>query len=254
MMGDGSDQNPPQPSHVHIYVDDVDKTYKRALAMAASSIQAPAVHGGEDKDRRAGVKYAGISFWMGTSPASASGVPPGHSIVSPYFLVTDGDDFIKFLQQVFEDGKLLMAVKTDDGRLRHAEFQVCLIVSPGHTAMFFFSLTASSAFLFAYQVDDSTLMLGESKEPDVCHFHAYVPNALETHAKALKAGAKNVKEPAQGMGDDTDIRGSVTYKGIEFSMGTTEAAMKALNINYKRSAAESHNNKDEEQPAKKPVQ
>ena len=41
MLADGGDGWPPIPSYVHIYVRDVDETYKRALSAGATSIQEP---------------------------------------------------------------------------------------------------------------------------------------------------------------------------------------------------------------------
>ena len=41
MIADGVDGSPPVPSHVHVYVRDVDATYKRALEAGATSVQEP---------------------------------------------------------------------------------------------------------------------------------------------------------------------------------------------------------------------
>jgi PhnB protein len=49
------------PSHVHIYVSDVDATYKRAIAAGAISIQEPIKK--DDEDKRGGVKDAGGTTW-----------------------------------------------------------------------------------------------------------------------------------------------------------------------------------------------
>ena len=61
MLGDGADGWPPVPSHVHVYVPDVDATYKRALDAGATSVQAPVQK--QDADKRGGVKDAGGTTW-----------------------------------------------------------------------------------------------------------------------------------------------------------------------------------------------
>lgn len=52
---------PPVPSHVHLYVPDVDTTYRKALDAGATSVQAPVKK--QDKDKRGGVKDAGGTTW-----------------------------------------------------------------------------------------------------------------------------------------------------------------------------------------------
>lgn len=61
MIADGVEDWPPVPSHVHIYVADVDTAYKRALEAGATSVQAPVKK--EDEDKRGGVKDAGGTTW-----------------------------------------------------------------------------------------------------------------------------------------------------------------------------------------------
>ena len=65
MIADGVDGWPPVPSHVHVYVRDVDATYRRALDAGATSVQEPVKKG--DPDKRGGVKDAGgTTWWIGT--------------------------------------------------------------------------------------------------------------------------------------------------------------------------------------------
>jgi uncharacterized glyoxalase superfamily protein PhnB len=65
MIADGAESWPPVPSHVHIYVADVDATYKRALEAGATSVQAPVKK--EDEDKRCGVKdVGGTTWWIAT--------------------------------------------------------------------------------------------------------------------------------------------------------------------------------------------
>ena len=61
MIADGADGWPPVPSHVHVYVEDVDATYRKALAAGAQAVQEPGQRG--DEDRRGGVKDAGGTTW-----------------------------------------------------------------------------------------------------------------------------------------------------------------------------------------------
>ena len=65
MIADGVEGWPPVPSHVHVYVRDVDATYGRALEAGATSVQEPVKK--EDPDKRGGVKDAGgTTWWIGT--------------------------------------------------------------------------------------------------------------------------------------------------------------------------------------------
>ena len=59
---------PPTASSVHIYVRDVDATYRKAVAAGAVSVQEPVK--GEDEDKRGGIKDAGgITWWIATKVA-----------------------------------------------------------------------------------------------------------------------------------------------------------------------------------------
>jgi PhnB protein len=61
MIADGVEGWPPVPSHVHIYVADVDATYALALEAGATSVQEPVKK--QDEDKRGGVKDAGGTTW-----------------------------------------------------------------------------------------------------------------------------------------------------------------------------------------------
>jgi uncharacterized glyoxalase superfamily protein PhnB len=65
MVADGAEGWPPVPSHVHVYVADVDTTYRRALEAGASSVQEPVQR--DDPDKRGGVKDpGGTTWWIAT--------------------------------------------------------------------------------------------------------------------------------------------------------------------------------------------
>lgn len=52
---------PAMAAHVHIYVTDVDATYRAALAAGAISVQEPIKK--QDEDKRGGVKDSGGTTW-----------------------------------------------------------------------------------------------------------------------------------------------------------------------------------------------
>ncbi len=61
MLADGTAGWGPVASHVHVYVPDVNATYRRALDAGAESVQEPVRKG--DEDRRGGVRDAGGTTW-----------------------------------------------------------------------------------------------------------------------------------------------------------------------------------------------
>jgi PhnB protein len=63
MLADGDPDGdwPPAPASVHIYVADVDATYRRAIEAGATSVQEPVKK--DDADRRGGVRDAGGTTW-----------------------------------------------------------------------------------------------------------------------------------------------------------------------------------------------
>ena len=61
MLADCSAEWAPIHSHVHVYVPDVDDTYRRALEAGATSVQEPVKK--DDDDKRGGVKDSGGTTW-----------------------------------------------------------------------------------------------------------------------------------------------------------------------------------------------
>jgi uncharacterized glyoxalase superfamily protein PhnB len=62
MLGDASEEWKSVPACVHVYVKDVDATYKRALAAGAASVQEPTKK--QDEDKRGGVQDARGTKWF----------------------------------------------------------------------------------------------------------------------------------------------------------------------------------------------
>jgi PhnB protein len=69
MLGGAGPEFPAVHAHLHVYVDDVDSTYRQALAAGAAPVQEPVRQEG-DPDRRGGVKDpAGNTWWIATPVA-----------------------------------------------------------------------------------------------------------------------------------------------------------------------------------------
>ncbi|HMD82858.1 MAG TPA: VOC family protein [Anaerolineales bacterium] len=65
MLADSAENWQSVPSYVHIYVNDVDTIYKRALEAGGISIQEPIKK--DDEDKRGGVKdVGGTTWWIAT--------------------------------------------------------------------------------------------------------------------------------------------------------------------------------------------
>jgi uncharacterized glyoxalase superfamily protein PhnB len=71
MVADAAEGWPALGSHVHVYVADVNETYRRALAAGAESVQEPVKT--DDEDKRGGVKDAGGTTWWIATRVEASG-------------------------------------------------------------------------------------------------------------------------------------------------------------------------------------
>ena len=69
MLADGAPPAwPAVHAHVHVYVRDVDATYRKALEAGATSVQEPVKK--QDEDKRGGVKDAGgTTWWIATKVA-----------------------------------------------------------------------------------------------------------------------------------------------------------------------------------------
>lgn len=66
MIGEAGPEFPAVPSNLHVYVDDVDATYRGALAAGGVPVQEPVRREG-DPDRRGGGKDpAGNTWWIAT--------------------------------------------------------------------------------------------------------------------------------------------------------------------------------------------
>jgi PhnB protein len=103
-------------------------------------------------------------------------IPEGHHTVSPYLVVTGVAQLIEFTKQAFGATEVHLS-KRPDGSVQHAEVKI----------------------------GDSIVMMGEGG-PGGKHFpgmlHLYMEDVDAVYQRAVQAGAKSVREPAdQPYGD-----------------------------------------------------
>jgi uncharacterized glyoxalase superfamily protein PhnB len=168
MIGGGEAwRNPdPRPAALHVYVDDVDAAYRRAIDAGATSLRAPADM--EYGDREASVKDAGGNFWfigkMRNRPR-----PQGLRDVAMSFFPKGATDFIEFLKKAFQAEEA--GVHVEGGVVRHAQIRI----------------------------GDTCIELGEAHgewQPMKTTIFLTVPDCDATYSQALRAGAASVAAPS----------------------------------------------------------
>lgn len=64
MLADAIESWPASPAHVHVYVDDVDAIYTKALVAGATKVMPPIQKG--EPDKRGGFLLDGVTWWVAT--------------------------------------------------------------------------------------------------------------------------------------------------------------------------------------------
>ena len=165
-LSDGSAQYPEAPCAIHLYVDNADKTYQRALQAGATSIYAVA-----DQpwgDRQGAVKDSFGNHWY-IAKANWTPGPDGIPSVQPFLHLRDANSMIVFLQSAFGAEPLGIA-KSPEGMIHHGTIRI------GNATL---------------EIDEAH----DEFQPMPCHLHVYVPDADAAYAQALKAGATSIEAP-----------------------------------------------------------
>lgn len=155
---------PPKPMEFHVYVDDVDATYRKALAAGATSL-------GEPADRPYGERSGFVrdplgNQWYIARALSGPPVPPRVRSVTPFLHPPDTLHYIDFLQRAF--GAVEEFRDEKEGRV-----------------------------LFALlRVGTAALELGEPGMPAMPgHFYLQAGDVDTAHERAVAAGAKVISAP-----------------------------------------------------------
>lgn len=178
MMGGGipgrAFSGKPYPVALHVYVEDTDATYAKALAAGGLSINEPQDH--EYGERGASVKDPAGNFWYIATHKGETYVPKGLHNVNIYMHPLRAEPVISFLKRAFgaeESAKYA----SPDGVVHHAQVRV----------------------------GDAVVEMGEAHgpyQPMQSMFYLYVPDVDAVYRTAVAAGAESIQEPAdQPYGD-----------------------------------------------------
>jgi uncharacterized glyoxalase superfamily protein PhnB/catechol 2,3-dioxygenase-like lactoylglutathione lyase family enzyme len=165
----------PNPASLHLYVEDVDAVYERAVQAGATSLMAPTNQ--EYGDRDAAVIDVGGNHWyIGTSQGLAY-KPEGVSDLMPYLHPTGAPRMIDFLKQAFAAEEVFV-YQSPDGIVHHAKIAI----------------------------GNSIVEMGEAHglwQPMPMVFMLYVDDLDSWYARAMKAaGVVSVSDPRdQAYGD-----------------------------------------------------
>ncbi len=156
-----------RPMPFHVYVENTDPVYRRALETGATSLYEPAdMPYGE---RGAGVKDAFGNFWYIATRLVGSYKPSDYPTVQPYMHPLRAEPVINFLRQAFgavETGR----ATSPEGIIHHTNIKI----------------------------GDAYLEMGEAQgpyQPMPGMFYLYVPDADALYRRALAAGATSMYEP-----------------------------------------------------------
>lgn len=166
-LGDADGQHQARPTTVHLYVEDADATFERALQVGASPVEA--VVDQPWGDRQGCVRDEFGNLWRIATPNGWTPGPEGILSVQPYMFLRDADKMIPFAEAAFRavaEGE----VRSDDGKVLHATIRI-----------------ANGTFEIEEAHDEF--------QPAPCYLHTYVPDVDAAYHEATRAGAKSVEPP-----------------------------------------------------------
>jgi PhnB protein len=164
------------PTALHVYVEDADAVFQKALAAGATLIDEPRDQ--EYGERSATVKDAAGNYWYIATHKGGSYLPKGLNNVNVYLHPRRAEPVINFMKRAL-GAREISKYASPDGVVHHAEIRI----------------------------GDSVVEMGEAHgkyEPMPAMFYIYVPDSDALYRRALAAGAQSLHEPAdQPYGDHT---------------------------------------------------
>lgn len=168
-LADAYEQIAAAPQSIHLYVENADTTYQRALQAGAKSIYEPV-----DQpwgDRWGAVRDAFGNIWYIATPKAWTPLPGQIRTVQPYLHLRGAEKMIPFLENAFGAKVLGDIARSPDGKVLHATLQI----------------------------GTNTLELSEAYgefQPMPCHIHLHIDDGDALYESALRAGATSVDPPS----------------------------------------------------------
>jgi uncharacterized glyoxalase superfamily protein PhnB len=186
--GGGAWKGKPQPTTLHVYVEDADAVYARALANGAKSVDPPVDQ--PYGDREGGVQDIAGNFWYIATHKETGLAPPGLRAVTPYLHAHGAPQLMDFFQRAFGAEEVARYL-SPQGQVIHAKVRI----------------------------GDSIVEMGEAHgkyQPMPTMFFVYVPDVDGSYQQAIGQGAVSLAGPAdQDYGDRvasvSDPAGNVWY-------------------------------------------
>jgi len=182
------------PTGIHLYVNDADAVYDRALEAGATSLHKPVDQ--PYGDREASVKDLAGNHWYIATHKATGHMPEGLGAVTPFLHPRGAPELIDFLQRAF-GAEEQSRTQSPDGVIRHATMKI----------------------------GDSMIEMGEAHgpwQPMPTTFFLYVDDVDAWYERAVAAGATSRGAPAnQPYGDRVggvaDAFGNLWYLATHIS-------------------------------------
>jgi PhnB protein len=168
-LADAYEPIPAAPMTIHLYVDDADSFFARAIEAGATSIYEVGDH--VSGDRQAAVRDPFGNLWYVSMKQGWTPGPEEVPSVQPYLHLHGSEKMIPFLENAFGGVVTGHVPRSPEGHVLHA----------------------------TVQIGDNTLELDEAHgefQPMPCHLHLHVDDADAMYARALRAGATSIDAPS----------------------------------------------------------
>ncbi len=168
-IGDADEEHPSAPTDIHLYADDADRTFDRALEAGATSIYRPTDDHPSGDRWGALIDPFGNDWYIATPKHRTLGSPEGLRSVQPYLHLREAHNMIPFMEAAF-GAEAIGVHKSPQGMVLHATMRI----------------------------GNATLEIDEAHaayQPKPCHLHVYVPDTDATYQQALRAGATSIEPP-----------------------------------------------------------
>ena len=168
-LADANEKIAAAPQAIHLYVDDADATFTRAIDAGATSIYEVGDH--VSGDRQGAVRDPFRNLWYIAMIQGWTPGPEGVPSVQPYLHLRGAEKMIPFLESACGGVVQGHVPRSPEGHVLHA----------------------------TVQIGDNTLEIDEAHEefqPMPCHLHLHVDDADAMYARAIKAGATSLDPPS----------------------------------------------------------